>query len=196
MAFPRADYRRFLQERLLFQDNCISEVVCYEVIKQFEFSLREIERYIRIIRIAEDAIKNWTATWPEQKAKTFAANYIVPILIGIQMYDLAVYQNFLSGSDPSKMIDILMSANVVQHCRFFFEQGEQLDNQTNEIVNQVGTRTKAEDRLKEIYTAIFGKTDFYDNEGRMIGEMRFTKQTRSTVERIASMLFPAAHIDF
>ena len=198
IAIPNVDYENFLRNRLQIGSDDIAGIVCHEVVKQFGFSLRQAERYARLIRIARPHL-SWINTHRESDmAKAFAANFIIPILIGLQMYDLEKYHNFVTGNDSEPMIMILVGIGILESSPLL-NRGETLvhDGQDIEIIEGTEKKlTKITDRLEEVYHALYGRKDALGERTKVIGRMRFTDSTRAYVESIAAMLFSDAAYNF
>lgn len=188
-AIPRADYKRFLWDRLNLNSDSITEHICTAVIKQFDFSLRQSERYVRIMKIVgiNGACEN--ALSQENKATAFVGEYILPILVGLQMYDLDMYYEFKAGRNAEPMIKILSNPEIPE-CRFLLRQ-----NEVSAVGDTIPPTTSGyvvmRDRLKAAYDALFLKTDRIG-----VGQMAFTDRTRAYLNETESMLIPDGNFDF
>jgi KAP P-loop domain-containing protein len=203
IAMPTADYDRFIRERLHFDVDTIGDIVYYEVIRQFDFSLRQIERYVRLMKIVESRFGSWGGSGTtEYHAKMFAANCIAPIVIGLQMYDLEKYRDFVSGNDPETMVKILMEVRELRYNSTILGQNETFMEDSSSIVINKGAggeRIRLEDRLRDIYYAIYGKqknTEGEKESEKVIGQLRFSNRIKTYIENITSMLFPDANYAF
>lgn len=195
LTLPRVDYNRFLNQRLKMWPDSLVSLVGMEVMKYFNFSLRETERYIRLIKIIEHAAKNMSEGLEEQNAVLFSSTYFVPIMVGLQMCDMKAYTAFVTGKDSGPMKEILTNSNVLFHSHLFLKRGEECGK--NGIINdhagkQVGTVI---DRLEVTYKALFGRNYPEYGRGMTIGQMSFTEQVRISVERVASILSPFEEYD-
>ena len=106
LSLRSIDHESFFNHQLHMGRNYIFYTVCIETSNHFNFSLREIERYGRMMKIVGSAIQNHPEGFRE--ANFFALNYIVPIILALQMYDIDLYNRFLAGLNPDPMIDILL----------------------------------------------------------------------------------------
>ena len=95
------DLDTFISHQLNIGQNYIFDVVSIESAKYFNFSLREIERYGRMTKIAGSAIRKHSGGFSEENAKIFALCYIVPIMLALQMYDVELYNKFMIGLEPA-----------------------------------------------------------------------------------------------
>ena len=73
--------------------------------------LREITRFYRQVRTAayvpthDD--EKWNCIFPDGEARQFMLSCIVPIIIGLKMVDISMYEQFISGKSGKPMVDIL-----------------------------------------------------------------------------------------
>ena len=195
LTLPRVNYNVFLKNWLHMWDDSLVALVGVEVIKYFGFSLRETERYIRLLKIIEHAAKKIAEGFEEQNAILFSTTYFVPIMVGLQMCDMKAYNAFVSGKDYGPMKDILINTNVLCHGRLFLNPGEQ-HGKDGTIVDQNGKPVDTvTERVEKTYKALFGRN--YSEYGRSttIGRMSFTEKVRIDVERIAAIISPFEEYD-
>ena len=188
------DHEFFFSHQLDIGCNVIFSTVCVEASKYFNFSLREVERYGRMMKIAGSAIKKYPGGFPEANAEVFVLNYIVPIVLALQMYDIDLYSRFMAGLNPDPMIDILLRPNIELRTHLLCSNQETYDSK-NQIIDckREGKSISLSDRLKEVYSAIFSKPSA---RSRHIGMMAFEHSTRYCIEEIASMLSPQSEYQF
>ena len=193
LSLPRIDYDRFLRNRLEMNTTAIYDKVCIETAKYFDFSLREVERYIRVVKIARKAAMSISSGFSEHNASLFSVTCVVPIVLGLQMFDMEAYGKFISGEDSTPMLDILLKPNIDRFMSLLKTRDEELED----VSNDVGRDTASiKDRLRRVYAALFGKTHDFGLYGTTIGEMRFSEETRRIVAEIAALLSPMSDYDF
>ena len=195
LTLPRVNYNVFLKNWLCVWDDSLVALVGVEVIKYFIFSLRETERYIRLLKIIEHAAKNIFEGFEEQNAVLFSATYFAPIMVGLQMCDMKAYNAFVSGEDYGPMKEILINSNVLLHGRLLLNSGEQY-GKDGAIVDRTGKPVDTvTERVEKTYKALFGRN--YSEYGRSttIGRMSFTEKVRIDVERIAAIISPFEEYD-
>ena len=195
LTLPQVNYDNFLRNRLdMWAKNAVS-VVGIDVIKFYGFSLRETERYIRLLKIVEHAIQKLRWGFPTNNAILFATTYFVPITLGLQMYNIKEFNDFISGYNAGPMKEILINTNVMLDTSLLLERGEHYAS-GGIITNQEGEKIESiEERLDKIYEAVFGRYNFNESGYLDIGQMRFTETTREEVERITSVLSPLTDFD-
>jgi len=192
MSLPGIDYEHFLRNRLRFSRNTELDSVCIETVRYFGLSLRETERYIKLIRIAaQQAFDRIANGMFYDNALLFSITYFVPIILALQMTDVKAYEEFMSGKNSRPMADILANSSVIVWPKLILEESEEYDRVGKIISTGKTTGEKTiflKDRLEEIYRALFLNYSDYTSREKCIGAMRFTAQVRYRVEEIAAML--------
>lgn len=191
------DQESFLKRQLNIGYEYIFDDVCIEAAKYFNFSLREVERYGRMMKIAGSAIRKYSGGFSEQNAIIFALCYVVPIMLALQMYDIGLYSKFTSGLAPDVMIEILSKPHVRLRIDFLLFSQETYDSENQTINCLEGNETASlSDRLREVYSAIFSTASIRYHREVTIGKMTFEHSTRHCIEEIVSMLAPQSEYQF
>ena len=191
VAMPSIDYNRFFNYKFSFvQSQYIYDRMCRQVIQYFSFSLREIERYMQMMKIAaySSTHNTYGPSFSEQKASYFATVYFVPIMIGLNMADLDGYKEFIQGKKPDILFEII--GNVNDYIRY------DLLGITN--ANEVGESEilkEVENKITEIYFTLFSLGGFDMIREKRIGQMLFTENTRNEILETASLLSKYANYD-
>lgn len=187
---PRVDSVRFLWNSMNLDTDSVTGQMCVAIIKQFNFSMRQMERYIRVMKIIEmgDACEN--AHSRRDKATAFVGEFVIPLLIGLQMHDLDMYHNFRIGKDPTPLVNILASIDAPE-CKFLLCGEETFVADKNMSPMPGGTHVIKKDRVIEVYNAIFSKTGGVD-----VGQMTFSDRTREYLYEMESILIPDGNFDF
>lgn len=187
---PRVDSVRFLWNSMNLDTDSVTGQMCVAIIKQFNFSMRQMERYIRVMKIIEmgDACEN--ARSRRDKATAFVGEFVIPLLIGLQMHDLDMYHNFRIGKDPTPLVNILASIDAPE-CKFLLCGEETFVADKNMSPMPGGTHVIKKDRVIEVYNAIFSKTGGVD-----VGQMTFSDRTREYLYEMESILIPDGNFDF
>lgn len=147
-----------------------------------------MERYIRIVKIADSIDACKSVVGREEKARAFVEEAVIPILIGLQMHDLDMYREFKNGYSSKVMIDILTSPDVLQ-CGFLIDADETF--RTGETLQRNKNHVEMRDRLQEAYEALFLKTGRVD-----VGKMTFSNHTREYLYEAESILISDNKFDF
>lgn len=191
------DLELFINRRLNMGRDFIFDRVSIEAAKYFNFSLREVERYGRMMKIAGSAICKHSGGFPDENAKLFALCYIVPIMLALQMYDTELYNKFMAGLEPGPMINILMRPDVDVQIGYLLFPYETYDEKKQIISNKDGQSSiTLSDRLKEVYDILFSKVLGRGRREFTIGKMAFEYSSHHCIEEIASMLSPWSEYQF
>ena len=187
---PRVDSVRFLWNSMNLDTDSVTGQMCVAIIKQFNFSMRQMERYIRVMKIIEmgDACEN--ARSRRDKATAFVGEFVIPLLIGLQMHDLDMYHNFRIGKDPTPLVNILARIDAPE-CKFLLSGEETFVAGKNMSPMPGGPHVIKKDRVIEVYNAIFSKTGGVD-----VGQMTFSDRTREYLYEMESILIPEGNFDF
>lgn len=82
---PRVDSVRFLWNSMNLDTDSVTGQMCVAIIKQFNFSMRQMERYIRVMKIIEMGNACENARSRRDKATAFVGEFVIPLLIGLQI---------------------------------------------------------------------------------------------------------------
>ncbi|MDY3782149.1 MAG: P-loop NTPase fold protein [Candidatus Faecousia sp.] len=192
VTLPPANIEKFYLS-LQFNDFYYTyDIIAGAVIKAYHFELREIARYLRLLKIAaSDPAYNRSSSslFSSEKSLQFAICYIIPIMIGLKICDSQRYKLFIEGKDYKPLIEI----SDAVHIRYFEEllnQGESYYQNNNEK----DTVVSLENKLRNVYDAIFadkiGEEPYVD-----IGNMRFTKEMKEKLLRIDGLFSHYTHIE-
>lgn len=118
------------------------------VMKKYNFSLREITRYLQYLKVAV----------PEKYSTSFNPRYgfyievLIPFLIGLNIHASKAYNDFLNGEDMSYFLEIMQDNRPDWLCRVFLD-----GNETFEKRNQSQrTLVSLAEKFKPAYECIFG----------------------------------------
>ena len=169
------------------------DIMCHAVISRYNLSIREIAKYLRLAKMAaydvtHDNTKGVSFAFAEGKAIQFCLVYIVPILVGLKIVNSNRYENFIRGKDSSPLLEFV---DVRDHIfNKLLDRGE-----TYEACGDDYMVVTIEEKLEEVYDAIFN-TD-YDSSiyEKNIGEYEFNKQTKEIILRTTSLFSKFAYID-
>lgn len=191
VSLPQPDIERFMQQRLGLGDYTVTETVCIAAAKHYRLSLRELERFARLVKIcALPVAQNVNTGFGEANARAFSVSYILPIMLILQMTDVQAYNEFISGRNPAPLTDILQWPQVSLDYSFLIGKDEELDSDNTIIVYKDATSSgvSVQARLKEVYQAFFLKSLYRHYEETNIGIMKISDRTRTYLDETISML--------
>ncbi len=192
IELPPADYTNFYIDMGLDKDYHV-DIVCRRMIDNFNFTLREITRFYRIVKTAVYAPthdKNkYDFIYPESKGNLMIFMIIVPIMVGLRMIDRKKYEDFINGNDATPIIDIYKG-----HDDGKWILNEML-NPDETFYEEEGKKTiTVEQKMHELYEAVFVKK--YDDKYNIcIGKYEFTKQSKMIAMNAANMFSSYANYD-
>lgn len=199
VSLPLPDMKRYVQSRLGMPGDLLTDTVCIEAVQQYNLSLREAERFARLVKIcAYPAAENVHKGSPESNARQFSVAFILPIMLALQMTDIRAYAEFVSGKNAQPLIDVLRWPDICFEHDLLLYEGERYDEKRMVIVSRTTTEISAieistvlvSDRLKEVYEAFFVRKDSQNRRfGEVsIGKMKISDKSRNYIEDTISLL--------
>lgn len=186
ISMPKIDSEKYYNLIGFPNTSYVIDDVCKNVIDKYTFSMRETERYIRIVKMSVyNAIHNGKisgAGFSEEKGYAFIATYIAPILIGARIADLDKYKKFVSGEDCSLLLNI-----VEEKVGRAFEQYMLGRNETFDKDDKEKTLVHINDKLQDIYDAIFIESYKNGKYEKHIGDMSFSKESKGRLIDIINL---------
>ena len=183
---PRVDMRRFVSTLQGFETAVytVYTETCLRFIRVYSLELRQMSRYLEM---AKSAAPTETATFTilyrnDAFAYELCATYFVPIMIGLKVYDVDLYESFIKGENSAPLLNTVTEDVLSEYW-------------ITKLTSDLDTENKAErlkiaaERLDDCYKALFVRkyhdaNDFYD-VGR---EIRFTARTYREILQKVSML--------
>lgn len=186
LELPAVDKKLFYKS-IDFNTNYIYDTVCNAVIEKFNFSMRETTRYLQMTKFAaykpthRDNSYNFDFSFPDGKGNYFCIQNIVPILLGLKMHNADAYTNFINGTDWTPMKDILVSIDT-----YYFE-GLLSQNETYGKPSEGLSSVTLEQKLQQVYEAVFRTEYSYDNNKVAIGQYIFNENSKNYLLKVCSM---------
>ena len=166
---------------IYFPNNDLVAKICKVVVSKLDFSMRQVERFSRIIKIAiyNNKLYRDGPVWEEQKANYFMMVNIAPLVIGLRMANTTKYKEFIGGKDPSFLHEVYSGEHARLADHYMINKDESFQKNSINYVNY-------KDRLNEIYNAIFVK--MYISETTVdIGQMTFSKGSKEWLFDVVSL---------
>ena len=190
LDIPEADMEYYL-ETIKFDYNAdYFEIYAREVIRQYSFSVRKAEKYIRTLKIAlGDWVKNRDHSNPLNSENKYSwsviASIMIPIMLGLKIKDINKYNKFINGDGINEFLEL--TDNMVQEC--YFTDILKNDSEVYENI-QGDTRTYVleSERLRMLYNLIF---DDYENNTKInkrVGRVTIANDMRDKLINACSML--------
>lgn len=161
--------------------------VAYEVIKYYHFDMREIIKYIRLLKIAAyKPAHNREQSCSMTGAESFCIRAVIPVMLGLRMRDTLQYRSFIEGKDGTPFFEIIPRYEYWGNlCEGLLYNGEAYDDDKTNSSNQ-DTLVRLENKLREVYKALFDYSDPYKLV--RVGGYEFDAETRSMVMNTQSLL--------
>ena len=186
LSLPPADKTAFYREMGL-DSSYVLEKISRKVIDTYNMELREATRFYRQVKTAAyeptHNSKKWNFAFPEGKGKQFLLMYITPILVGLKMVNISLYNDFVNGKNSKPLMDIYEESDLGEGLCYELlnrdEAYEKIEGKTLVTVEQ---------KLQSLYEAIF-VTEYTNGVYRtIIGNYGFDNNSKYFVRKIESML--------
>ncbi|MBU3850385.1 MAG: KAP family NTPase [Candidatus Treponema excrementipullorum] len=183
ISLPPVNLEKFYRSINFGQEKAHYYSVSKEVIKIHRFELREITRYVRILKIAtHNMVSTNSSYFNVENSIRFCVHCIVPIMIGLKIADAENYLAFIQGNNSAPLVT--MGKKLP---RYFTSRLSEVTEPPYSIANT----------LEKIYRFLFAES--YDEliSVRDIGNMRFNMDVKNTLLRVVGLLseFTTTDID-
>jgi len=182
---PQIDVDKYFNA-ICFNSNDLVADVCKAVVSKLDFSMRQAERFAKIIKIAvyNNRFYKKRSNGEEDRAKYVMMANIAPLVIGLRMADADKYRDFIDGRDPSFLHEIYAgdNKNLVDH--FMLAENERFSTEGN--ISDINNIVDFDERLNEIYNAVFN----YENDrggAKKVGQMTFSKDSKGWLMNVINL---------
>lgn len=162
------------------------------VINRYKFSLRDTARYIRMVNIA---MYKTTHSYENEilgknAIRKFLCSLVVPVLIGLQMADGNLYNDFINGNNYKPLYEILNEEDENDLDRmygWFLTREETFCRDSIESKKYI----KFEERVELFYNRLFGIDSLNGNinsSNIYVGRLPLYQEDRRLILDVASML--------
>ena len=193
VSLPPVNLEAFYRSIDFNSSRYLYDIMCHAVIIRYNLSIRETAKYLRLAKMAaydvtHDNTKGHSFAFAEGKAIQFCLLYIVPILVGLKIVDSNRYETFIRGKDSSPLLEFVDVRDYIFNK--LLDRGE-----TYEACGDEYKVVTIEEKLVQVYDAIFN-TD-YDGSiyEKNVGEYEFNKQTKEVILRTTSLFSKFTYID-
>lgn len=162
-----------------------------KICKYFGFQMREISKYVSYVKFTDYEIKN--SFWENTKnlSYVFCLKCVVPIMIGLRIYDMDMYYSLKSGKDDRTFIDILSDEEIFGgFYRYFLNKDETYNDED-------GMKTvKVTEKLHKIYEYlfVFNYDSLLYNDSFYVGCLEFDIEIRNKLFKLESLFDKEAEI--
>ncbi len=125
LTLPKADVKNFIRKDCGEDENEeILNSTIYFVTKNYNFELREIYKYTKVVHFLEDdaihIIFKYEDEIRRQKAYLFVYYVLLPIMIGLKYKDLVLFDDFVNGKNSSPLVEILSDSDMLNILKRIF----------------------------------------------------------------------------
>ena len=154
-------------------------------LKQAKTACSADTKYLRLTKVAA-----YKATHGEGYSFSFSVGhgiefcllYVIPIMIGIKIHDMDVYEDFIHGKNYKPLLEVF---NNIED-GFFNELLN--SNETFEAPDEKKTQISLEEKIKELYNVIFIKQYTRTEYRTSVGKYIFSKDTKEILLKVAGLL--------
>ena len=191
LALPDIDITKFYsynKQYLDIQGDAI-DAVSHFVIRKLNLSMRATANYLNTLSTVglkneyEKLRGSYSFEDDLTRGRYFCVGFFAPIMIGLYLYDREQYNQFITCKDSSILVEAMDDVDVSGG--YYYDQllcrGESYSDEP-----EATTVTKA-DKVAEVCRLLF-KDSFSDNNRKRVGNVCFSKGTRTYLFRITSIL--------
>lgn len=189
MELPPIDMDNYYEKIGLNQSYSI-EIVIKQIIKNYNFGLREIGRFIPQVKTAVYSIldNSHNFSFPDGHGREFMMIYIVPLMIGLRIVSISAYNDFIEGKNSKPLQDLLSISRLKPRLRYLLNDGETLES---DMEKEYVSTQEIIDRL---YDAIFKKQYSYNDYHTILGMYEFGKGSKQFAIEVSTMMSPYAEL--
>ena len=118
------------------------------------------------------------------RSKEFIMIYIVPLMIGLRIASISVYNDFIEGKDSKPLQDLLSISELKPCLQDLLNGGEDLES---DMEKECVSTQEIIDRL---YDAIFKKQYSYNDYHTILGRYAFGKGSKQFAIKVSTMMSP------
>lgn len=148
IPLPVADMQKYYEIVKLDVGTTINDIVL-RVIRKYNFSMREITRYVQHLRIAIP--QKYNSFYPRYG---FYLNMLIPFLIGLKVHDTQKFNDFTHGEGCQDFIEVMQEDRLNAYCQIFLNNDE-----TFEVGHIDKKLMSFADKFRPAYRLLFGKNN-------------------------------------
>ncbi|MDO4793559.1 MAG: P-loop NTPase fold protein [Filifactor alocis] len=196
MDLPLADMTKYYQ-KLGFDEMHWFDKVCRLFAEKYNFGLREVDRYQRMTKIAAYSVTHsnscWGSGFSDHRGLMFGLITLVPVMIGLRMVDVRLYDEFVGGKNSSPLIELLCDnrRKLDPLLSMLLNPSETFDPEVADTIDGSGRNKRLvslEDRLGQVYNALFNNHGRRGYDEIEVGECAFSRSMKNELIEVSSML--------
>lgn len=181
LSLPHANLTKFYQGLNIF-DVDESSSVLKQIQKTFNLSLRELCKFIDSVNFSGKSNMHNETQW-------FMFKYIIMLSLALKIIDVTLHYDFIHGKDWQPLLDLYDNDFGACICSKLLNNDETLvDGPTNNYMNTDNKEVTREEKLIELYEAIFTKNYTNVDYVTRVGSYAFTKDSKQFIFDVESSL--------
>lgn len=175
VTLPQINMEQYYRSLKLFDSNRIIDVLKH-IQKTYNLSLRELCKINDVVH--ELCLKNnYTGI------QDFMFKYIVTLCLTLKITDISLHDDFINGKNDQPLLDLYDNDFGDSICEMLLNNDEEL----GDLITINGARLESdekvsrEEKLEELYEAIFTKNYTVHDYVTKLGDFGFTKESRKFI---------------
>lgn len=189
ITLPAADMDAYYQNAGLAHSHYIYDGICKDIISMYGLTFRETTKFLQgaftaaYIPTHDDKLH---FAFNDGHGRFFCIECIVPLMIALRIKDYARYKDFVEGRDSSPLLELFKHSKSVGGLKKDLLANGEIYAKNGQAVT--GHAVSLDEKLKNVYEAIFKDVYVNGTYEVTVGECGFTKETRDIVLRIANAM--------
>lgn len=173
-----------------FNEGTTINIVCKVIIKNYNLSLRQINKFYKLLKISTFNVFNT----PEENLFAIRryVSLVNPLIIVLNIVDINKYNNFINGSDLRPLIELLEYLYNSKYKDKVKERFLNLENDNN--MNNDVIYSKLQEQFKKIYGFIFVNDDS-KNYQHCVGEVYFNIKLKKSIQDSLNLLSDLSYFE-
>lgn len=164
--------------------NPTTDFIIRAVIEAYHFELREIKKYILMFQIATKKLNLNNAFYHLNDGFNFSVVFILPIMMGLKIHNIDLYNKFISGNNSAPLVSILGQA---------YKEGINfekllLPDETYHKTDFTEIYVTIDDKIEQVYHSLFKYNDYNSGKNYYVGDVKFNKDNVKQLLKLMSML--------
>lgn len=176
-TLPTIDIENYCKNIEFFDSLHIINDISKKIIKKYDLSLRQINKFYILLKISSFNIKNKEYRFRDEKGEFFYIVFINTLIITLNIVDGEKYNNLINGMDSSIFIDWLLYIYKYDKFKYFF----------NDLLLENESNSENVNKFEKIYTAVFIEEYTTKNE-IIIGDMSFDFKIKDLMQNTIYLL--------
>ena len=175
VSLPQINMEQYYRSLKLFDSNRIIDILKH-IQKTYNLSLRELCKINDVVH--ELCLKNnYTGI------QDFMFKYIVTLCLTLKITDISLHDDFINGKNDQPLLDLYDNDFGDSICEMLLNNDEEL----GDLITINGARLESdekvsrEEKLEELYEAIFTKNYTVHDYVTKLGDFGFTKESRKFI---------------